>query len=133
MSAVSSPEAMLEHEWPPGPHRTIPCRDRFRAVIRMDDVARSPHLQLLERHSEVIQDAMIDELERAIGGMDRNEAGYGVDNQPKTLGAETQSVFCGDAMFKHHGVRQRSLRVSRDRLDSESRFWRGRPDSVLWS
>ena len=38
---------------------------------------------------------MIDELERAIGGMDRNEAGYGVNNQPKTLGAETHSVFCG--------------------------------------
>jgi len=50
-------------------------------------------LQLLERPAEVLQYAMIHELDLATGGHDRNEAGNGVDDQPKTLGAETESVF----------------------------------------
>jgi hypothetical protein len=36
---------------------------------------------------------MIDELELATGGHDRDEARNGVDDQPKTLGAESESVF----------------------------------------
>ena len=100
---------MLEHEWSPGFHRPIPCGDRFQAVVRMDGVAGLPILQLLERPSEVIQDAMIDELERAVGGMDRHEAGDGVHDQPKALGAETPSVVAGCEIFRiEHGPELRA-------------------------
>ena len=62
---------------------------------------------------------MIDELERAVGGMHRNEAGDGVNDQPKTLGAEAQSVFGGCAIFKNI-VPRRSPFVGRDRVDKQS-------------
>jgi hypothetical protein len=47
---------------------------------------------------------MIDDVDFASGRHDRNEAGNGVDDQPKTLGAETESVF-GPRAILEIGVR----------------------------
>ena len=44
---------------------------------------------------------MIDELEFAVGGVDRNEAGNGVNDQPKALGAETKCLFGACAIQRH--------------------------------
>ena len=100
IGAVGAPEAVLEIIGGRRFHRLLPCRDDSGKVGGVNGVAGAPLLQLLERPAEVLEDPMIDELDLAAGRHDRDEAGNGVDDQPKTIRAQAERVFGARAILE---------------------------------
>src|SRR5262245_29251203 len=79
------PQTVLNFVCRPGFERTSPRGHHARKIIRMNGIRRPPLFQLLECSAEVIQDLSVDVLDLTFRSHEGNKAGYGLDNQTKTV------------------------------------------------
>jgi hypothetical protein len=132
IAAVPPPEPLRDVVRTAGGDRLREDPDHIRQIVRVNGVARAPFLQLLERPSRVLEDPAIDELNVAIGGEDRHEAGDAVRRQSRVALTLEECVMQRSALAGHARVNivDASTQVVQKRADSARRravgpqYWR---------
>lgn len=83
--AIGSADAMLEFVRLPGLDGVLPGGRHSGQVGRMHGIRCPPLLELFKRPTEVVENLAVDVLNPAVGRHDGDEAGNGLDDQPKAV------------------------------------------------